>query len=561
MKKPQTKSRAKHPKPPLRALAVIAPFVIGIATLYVTFGPELMTQLANRGNARLATDGWQSAQTTMAAAQPAYRTRFAYYKLEEGQDLAWAAAHFSVSLAKLQQLNPGQLVWGTTIKVPPVEHALTPFPANAGTGSATTVVERQGIIYVNNRFVNPEAYLTIPDLMKLVQPYNGITQLGPKTYMINIPLYIQDNIQVDVTSSTVDTLYLRSQANYNITTLTFQNAETLFDGVHVSSYDPATQQPDTTIADGRSFVRTYENGRMDMLNTTASYLGMTIDQIRDKNIITKVPFAAQGGVYGVSWRISTGSFGRNIVTGWVQNSTFDHNNIGAFTFGASGMMWTNNLFTANRIYGLDPHDDSNNATIEYNRFVANGKHGFIVSKRCDYNIIKNNISVNNKYHGFMLHENSDYNVFDNNIAIGNQDNFVIYGSSFNTVNNNRSYNPRGSQVRINAGSIQNYVTNNAFYGGKRGLYLYGSTNGVDIADNHFVNVSYQLVTDDATRVLFTSNESNGVGYKLKSSDRVVFGTNTINKHQAIDLQPLNTVTKGQSDHTALTTLAGTALKQ
>ncbi len=561
MKRRSTTHPTKHLRPPIRALVVVIPLVIGVATLYLTFGPELMTQLANRGNARLVTDGWQSAEATMTAARPTYGTKFAYYKLQEGQDLAWAAAHFSVSLAELQQLNPGQVVWGTTIKVPPVEHPLAPFPASADTASAATVTERQGVIYVNNRFVNPEAHLTIPDLMRMVQPYNGITQLGPKTYMINIPLYIQDNIQVDVTSDTVSTLYLRSQPNYSITTLTFQNAETLFNGVHISSYDPTTGQPDTNISDGRSFVRAYDNGRMDMLNATASYLGMTIEQIRSKDVIAKVPFAAQGGVYGVSWRIATGSFGENIVTGWVQNSTFSHNNIGAFTFGAQGMMWTSNLFTANRIYGLDPHDDSNNATIEYNRFVANGKHGFIVSKRCDYNIIENNISIDNKYHGFMLHDNSDYNIFKNNIAIGNQDNFVIYGSSLNTVQNNRGYNPRGSQVRINAGSIQNYVENNTFYGGKRGVYLYDSTNGADISNNHFVNVNYQLVTSGATRVLFAGNESNGLGYKTQPSDRVVFGINTINKHQPIDLQPLSTVLNGQKNHTTLTTLAATALEQ
>jgi parallel beta-helix repeat protein len=159
----------------------------------------------------------------------------------------------------------------------------------------------------------------------------------------------------------------------------------------------------------------------------------------------------------------------------------------------------------------------------------------------------------------MLHANSDYNIFENNIAIGNQDNFVIYGSSFNMVANNRGYNSRGSQVRINEGSIQNYVMNNTFYGGKHGIYLYGSTNGVAVMGNNFFNVSYELITNGATRVYYGGNESNGLGYKLKSSDRVVFGVNTIDKNIEVDMQPLDTMrdASGQS----LAQVAATALKQ
>jgi nitrous oxidase accessory protein NosD len=160
----------------------------------------------------------------------------------------------------------------------------------------------------------------------------------------------------------------------------------------------------------------------------------------------------------------------------------------------------------------------------------------------------------------MLHDNSDYNIIENNISIGNYDNFVMYNSNYNMIANNKGYNPRGSQVRFNHSSVQDYVMNNQFYGGNRGIYLYGYDNGADISGNTFYNVNYQLVTNHATRVLFTNNQSNALGYKLKKGDRVVFGVNTINRqrHPAIDLKPLQTIENGQKQHIPLIRLAATA---
>jgi parallel beta-helix repeat protein len=541
-------------------LLIAVPFIAAIVTGYYILGGSLMTAFANRGNARLTTDGWQTAQTDMRAVQPQYGPKFAYYTLQEGQDLAWAAQHFSVSLATLQQLNPGSAVWGTTIMVPPVQQPLAAISVSQLTTAGVTVTQTKNGIMVSNRFVNPKAYLSLPQVMDLTKQYGAITQLGPKKFIINKPLYIQDNIRMDLTTATADTVLLRSSPNFDITTLTFQSSEALIKNVRISTLDPATGKPDTNVKDGRSFLRAYENARMDLIGSTTSYLGMTLDQIKDPSIIARIPFAGQGGVYGVSWRIGTGTFGTDIATGWVENSTFMHNHIGAFTFGASGMMWKSNLFTANEVYGLDPHDDSNNATIEYNRFVANGKHGFIVSKRCDYNIIRNNISVDNALHGFMLHENSDYNVIENNIAIGNRDNFVVYASSYNTVRNNRSYDAAGAHVRINQQSIQNYVTGNTFYNGSKGVYLYDGVNGTYVGNNTFYGIANQLVTHDAARVLYADNQSNQLGYQTNAHDRVVFGVNTINKHPLLDLAPLNVVSQGKVLKQDLTVLTAQALK-
>jgi parallel beta-helix repeat protein len=550
-KKPSRRNKRSKNGFKFGVILILLPFGAAIFTGYYLFSNTLAAQLGNRANSLLVTDGWQAAQTSMASAQPAYGTKNAYYKLLPDQDLKWAAEHFGVDPNQLQQINPGKIVPGTTISLPPVQKPLASISIGTAVPGTLLIQNINGAIHVNNSFQSPKFYTNIPQLYQILKDTGAIVQVSPRVYMIAKPLYIDNNIRVDITNETVDKLQLKSSANFDIVALTFDNSEALFKNVQVSSIDPATQKVDTTFKDGRSFVRAYESARMDAINSSFSYLGMDLTDLRDPAIRAKVAFISQGGIYGVSWRIPTGSYGQEVVTGWIQNSEFNHNHIGSFTFGASGMMWTNNLFTANDIYGLDPHDDSNNATIQYNRFIKNGKHGFIVSKRCDFNVIRDNISIDNKFHGFMLHEDSHNNIIEDNVAIGNVDNFVIYNSNYNTIRDNRSYNPRSSHVRINAGSEQNYVQNNSFFGGKKGVYMYGSDNGVAIENNTYYGVGDLLITNGSTRVIYTGNKSEKVGYSIKSSDRVVFGYNLIDKHAYIDMRPLEVLHSYQNNPTAI----------
>jgi parallel beta-helix repeat protein len=300
--------------------------------------------------------------------------------------------------------------------------------------------------------------------------------------------------------------------------------------VEVTTYDPATGKPDDDYANGRSFVR-MKNGRLDVIDSHLHYLGTALD-LKGVDSSTR-PAEAEGGMYGMSWRISKEMLGVEIATGWVEGSIFDHNHYGAYTFGASGMMWKGNLFADNDIYGLDPHDDSNNALVEDNIFYHNKKHGFIVSKRCNYNIIRNNISMDNTYHGFMLHENSAYNVIENNIAYGNADNFVIYQSNFNTIRNNKSYSPRLSHVRINEASANTFVTDNEFEGGGRGVYIYGGVENVLIEQNTIHGAEKPLATSGASNVLFAGNTIDRINYDVAPSDRLIYGANTISSRDAV----------------------------
>lgn len=523
---PKTLKERRRLRHNVRPGLVIMLFPIAAAVVVVTIFASGMygRSLSAAGDKRLETQNWQQANEVLINRQPTYERKYAYYKLKIGQTLSSVAAYFSVDEQELARLNPGLVVPGTTIKVPPVEHPLAPTDGPNGKLAGVKVVDDRGFLRITQQYSAEPVVTTIPELMTFLASYKAIEQTGPLTYRINRPISIQGNIRVDITAQTVKKLELRS-APHDVTCLCFDQASALLQDVDITSYDPATGQPDKNYADERAFVRD-KNGRMDAVNVRFSYLGNDLLPTETRGTRTN-PIQSEGGTYGVSWRISDDMLGQEIATGWVERSSFTRNHFGAFTFGASGMTWRNNYFAHNEVYGLDPHDDSNNALIEDNVFAYNDKHGFIVSKRCDYNIIRNNLSVGNKLHGFMLHQDSAYNLIENNVAYDNTDNYVIYASDYNTIRNNIGYNARSSHVRINEGSRNNYVQGNTFLGGRRGVYVYGGDENVYIAGNSF-NISKEiLTTDGAQNVFFGLNNIQGLNYKIGPHDRLIFGSNTL----------------------------------
>ncbi len=133
---------------------------------------------------------------------------------------------------------------------------------------------------------------------------------------------------------------------------------------------------DKNYQDGRSYILVKDGSRMDVIDSEIAYLGYPRPH--------DLPYSP----YGISWKMSTEKLGKLLPTGEVINSKFHHNYFGAYTFGATGMLWRGNEFYENVRYGLDPHDDSNGFLVENNIFRNNGTHGLIFSKRCINNMIR-----------------------------------------------------------------------------------------------------------------------------------------------------------------------------
>lgn len=507
-------------------LLLLIPLGIGVVAVSIIASGLYTKYLSNLNNTRLLTPGWEAAAATMKSAQPEYARKFAYYKVKDGQTLPQLAEFFSVDAAKLASLNPGLIVPGTTIMVPPVEHRLAPAQTTGNIQSAVVTAVTPTFIRIEQKYYLRQPVVTnLPELMKILAPLGGMEQTGPLSYRLNKNISIEGDIRLDMTPETVTKLEIKSEHGSTIC-FCMDESTALLDGVTVSTYDSTTGKPDTNSADGRSFIR-MKNGRMDVVDAKLQYLGNGLDP----KLTADSPLN-EGGVYGMSWRISDDRLGSQIVTGWVENSDFSHNHFGAYSFGASGMTWRSNRFHDNEVYGLDPHDDSNNALVENNIFDHNGKHGFIVSKRCQYNIIRNNTSYDNKLHGFMLHLDSAYNLIEHNVAYGNQDNFVIFHSNFNTIRDNLSYSPRSSHIRINDPSAANFITGNQLYGGRRGIYLYNKVQGTLVENNSMHGMQHMLVSHDTRDTLVASNTMDNLSYKVDKTDRLIYGDNIIHAERA-----------------------------
>lgn len=529
-KEKQSGSRRKRPflavfhntRPTI--LLLLLPIGVGLFTLSLIGSGLYYNMLADIGTQRLVTPNWEEARMSMKEAQVPYERKFAYYKVKEGQTLEDVASYFSVNISRLALLNPGAIVAGTTIKVPPPEHVMTPTGGSNGRITQAIVTDDQGVLRIKQRYnIRQPIVTTIPELMVFLQPYDAIEQTGPLSYRLKRSISIDGDIRLDMTSATVKKMQIDSAQGRSIC-LCFDESSALIDGVELTSFDPATGKPDESYQDGRAFVR-MKNGRMDVVNSRAHHLGTSLDA-QDTAAVSDTALS-EGGMYGMSWRISKGSLGMQITTGWVEDNVFDHNHFGAYTFGASGMLWRQNMFAHNDVYGLDPHDDSNNALVEGNVFYRNKKHGFIVSKRCNYNIIRGNISVANAFHGYMLHQDSAYNLMENNIAYGNVDNFVIYASNFNAIRGNIGYAPMSSQVRINERSHNTFITHNHFEGGPRAIYAYGGAANILTEYNSIHQTNEVLATNGATNVLFASNTIDRIAYDIAPDDRMIYGVNTV----------------------------------
>lgn len=408
------------------------------------------------------------------------------YVVKRGDTYLGLAERYNVESLALMAENKnrfgGRLIAGTQIIIP-----LNATPATAESPSRPNralfirYVPATRTILVDG----PNANVTLADIARVVGEEH-LTRLADNDWDLKANLMIGRDVHLRLTASEVRTLRLASNAQ-GFVWLSVEGGRIIMDGVRVTSWDAARNDVDNDITDGRSYLLARTNGRMDILNSDLSYLGYALQE------------GERGGVYGVSWRIAEGAVGRHLMTGEVHNSRFHHNYFGAYTFGATGMIWQGNEFFENAVYGLDPHDDSNHFLVEGNRAYKNGKHGIIFSKRCFGNVIRENESFENGFHGIMLHEQSNGNVVVDNVASDNRDGIVVSGSSNNLVaGNTMRGNLQG--IRVSDGATANRIENNAILQtAKHGIRLY--------ADAHANGVYGNRITDSTNAITVETNEN------------------------------------------------------
>jgi parallel beta-helix repeat protein len=355
----------------------------------------------------------------------------------------------------------------------------------------------------------PGAMISLPDIQQALAVLSPTVTLlenqGNGIWQANASLFLNRGVTLTLGLDTVTWLKLRSQstgiqlsaaqapADYNydsFVTLRTYNGAILIDGVKITSWDPAQNDYDRDISNGRAYIIAKYDARMDIKNADLSYLG-----------------SADGESYGVSWRDINDADAPDTlltrVTGDVQGSNFSHNYYGIYTFQASGMTFRANQFHDNIGYGFDPHDFSNHFVIEDNQSFANGNHGFIVSRGVNNFVFRRNKSYNNRYtigdadrnaQGFMLDPGSPNSIFpqvpshdnllEDNQAWGNDGyGLRVVASNNNTVTGN-SFTGNLQGITLEQGSAGNLIQHNTIdASGLYGIYLIGGADGNTLAGN------------------------------------------------------------------------------
>ena len=374
-----------------------------------------------------------------------------------------------------------------------------------------------------------------------------LLEVSPKIWLSKATIFLSTGIILKLDKSEVTWLKLESSSS-GFAMLRGRNSDIIINGVKVTSWDSTKNDYDRELKDGRSFIMVKDNSRMDVYSSEISYLGYPT-----ASDITVSP-------YGISWKLTRAKIKNTLLTGEVINSKFHDNYFGAYTFGATGMLWRGNEFYDNIRYGLDPHDDSNGFLVEGNIAYNNGAHGIIFSKRCMYNTIRNNISYNNGSHGIMLHEKSDFNVIENNTVTGNVSGIVLWRSSNNIVRNNTVKDNRHG-VRANMASNKNTVQNNNISGsGLYGIYFYDKANSNLVNNNTFDGnkvgvyvksdqneISKNILTNNGVGIYFQDTALNNKLAQNQIKQSKIYGIYTKVKSQVSNILGINELYRNRKD--------------
>jgi mannuronan 5-epimerase len=272
------------------------------------------------------------------------------------------------------------------------------------------------------RIINKPAPRTLRGLVRIIRDRHWISE-SSGTVTLNSAVIVEHGSSMTIAAPVTSGLVMMVRPGVF---LGASKGKLRITGVYVRSSD--AKVPGTFTVPSRDMARPFllatQDSSMIIKDSTFKYLG------RDWN-----------SSYGLTW--SKGS------TGSVSNSTFDHDFIGVYSNGSTGLQVTHNKFYYNSLYGVDPHSGSSHLTVEYNTSDFNGRHGIIFSDHVTSSIVQYNVTKGNGLNGIMMDEASTGNIIEHNTITDNgSDGVVIASSNGNVVADNAvSGNRVGITVR------------------------------------------------------------------------------------------------------------------
>jgi len=193
----------------------------------------------------------------------------------------------------------------------------------------------------------------LPDLIK----YGAAREEADGSVLVTEHVFVAPGARLTI-SAPGGTLHLASDTS-GFVSLVAWKADLVLAGAQdreltVSTWNADEQGPDTSVVDGRAYVREV-SGDMDVRHVDASDLGFWA-----------------GRTSGVAW---TGSNSTS-ATGSITDSSFRHNHYGAFASNGEDIEVTDSDFSDNAVDGLALHRSTAATTITDTTARNNGRHGF-----------------------------------------------------------------------------------------------------------------------------------------------------------------------------------------
>jgi mannuronan 5-epimerase len=363
--------------------------------------------------------------------------------------------------------------------------------------------------------------------LALVDPATSTWQLSADLVLQNGARLVLHGTSIGGDTNTLRLRSLSTNKSTDVVQIMAMYGTIDIDATHILSWDDVANATDTdpalpagaaTTDRGRAFIRALSYLGTDGMTAYESNMYINNSELDHLGY-----YAAES--YGVAYK-TRGCDHSNLsvcsqvgVYGSQTNSRFHNNFMGTYTWGAKGIVFTNNEYDHNVMYGLDPHDVSINLTIDRNHFDYNGDHGVICSQLCDHLTITNNESDHNgmvpfrgptgdadtpgQVHGIMIHRGVTNTVISGN-NVHDQPNgagIAVFDSAGDTVTNNNVANNQYG-VRISVGSANNSITNNTITGSSQyGVFLY---KGSDLP-------TYTTANGHPTSNVFDANTISGTG--------------------------------------------------
>lgn len=163
---------------------------------------------------------------------------------------------------------------------------------------------------------------------------------------------------------------------------------------------------------------------------------------------------------------------RSHPTGWLIDSEFVDNWYGFYCYEADDVVIARNVYRANIVYGIDPHDRSRRLIIAENEAYGTvQKHGIIVSREVNDSWIFRNRAHSNGLSGIVLDRSSVRNIVAGNTSFGNaSDGYTIYESSDNLLWGNHAVGNKRHGFRVRNSVRVKLYGNRSIGNGSSGVY-------------------------------------------------------------------------------------------